>query len=83
MERQSIDLSLFVRHRIAGNIFMEGMVGRALGRKYRQFEGDQKVDFAIPLVAFGDNRVIKNEYAEFNDGLILTLKLILNIPMPE
>jgi hypothetical protein len=83
MERQSIDLSLFARHRIAGNIFVEGMVGRALGRKYRQFEGDQKVDFAIPLVAFGDNRVIKNEYAQFNDGLILTLKLILNIPMPE
>ena len=83
IERQSIDLSLFARQRLFGNIFVEGMVGRTMGRKYRQYEGDQKVDFAIPLVTFGDNRVIKNEYAEFKDGMILTLKLIYNIAMPE
>lgn len=83
MERQSIDLSLFARQRLFGNLFVEGMVGRTMGRKYRQYEGDQKVDFAIPLVTFGDERVIKNEYADFKDGMIFTLKLILSIPMPE
>ncbi|MFH0758590.1 MAG: DUF6268 family outer membrane beta-barrel protein [Bacteroidota bacterium] len=83
MERQSIDLSLFIRQRLAGNIFVEGMAGYAVGRKYRQFEGDQKVDFAIPLVAFGDNRVVKNEMAGFDNGLILTLKLIYNMTMPD
>ena len=83
IERQSIDLSLFARQRLFGNIFVEGMVGRTMGRKYRQYEGDQKVDFAIPLVTFGDERVIKNEYAEFKDGMILTLKLIYNMPLPE
>ncbi|MEN8158062.1 MAG: DUF6268 family outer membrane beta-barrel protein, partial [Bacteroidota bacterium] len=83
MERQSIDLSLFARQRLAGNIFVEGMVGRAVGRSYDQYAGDQKVDFAIPLVAIGDDRVLKNEYACFDDGLILTLKLIYNMPMPE
>ncbi len=84
MERQSIDLSLFVRHHIAGPIFIEGMVGRALGRNYRQYEGDQKVDFAIPLVAFGDERVVKDQLdTSFDDGLILTLKLIVNLAMPE
>ncbi|MCP4312272.1 MAG: hypothetical protein GY790_13485 [Bacteroidetes bacterium] len=83
MERQSIDLSLFLRQRLAGNFFVEGMVGRALGRQYRQFAGDQKVDFAIPMVAFGDERVAKNDFGAFNDGLILTLKLIYNMPMPE
>jgi hypothetical protein len=83
LERQSIDLSLFARQRIAGNIFVEGMVGRALGRKYRQFEGAQKVDFAIPLITFGDERVVKNEVAQFDSGLILTLKLVYNMPVPE
>ncbi len=83
MERQSIDLSLFARQRLFGDIFIEGMFGRSMGRKYRQYEGDQKVSFAIPLVTFGDERVIKNEYAQFQDGLILTLKLIYSIPMPE
>jgi len=83
MERQSIDLSLFARQRLFGNIFVEGMVGRTMSRSYHQYAGDQTVDFAIPLVTFGDDRVIKNEYAEFKDGMILTLKLIYNIAMPE
>ena len=83
MGRQSIDLSLFVRQRLFGDIFIEGMVGRTMARNYRQYEGDQKVSFAIPLVTFGDDRVIKNEYTQFEDGLILTLKLIYSIPMPE
>jgi len=83
MERQSIDLSLFARQRLGGNIFIEGMVGRTMGRSYHQYAGDQTVDFAIPLVTFGDERVMKNEYAEFKDGMILTLKLIYNIAMPE
>ena len=83
IERQSIDLSLFARQRLVGNIFVEGMVGRTMGRQYRQYEGDQKVDFAIPLVTFGDERVIKNEYADFKDGMILTLKLIYSMPLPE
>lgn len=81
MERQSIDLSLFLRQRIGGSFFVEGMVGRTFGRSYKQYEGDQKVSFAIPLVTFGDDRTVKN--ATFNDGLILTFKLIYNIPFPS
>jgi hypothetical protein len=80
MERQSIDLSLFLRHRLGGNFFVEGMAGYAVGRKYKQYAGDQKVNFAIPLVTFGDDRVAKN--VTFNDGMILTLKLVYNIPFP-
>ena len=81
MERQSIDLSLFLRQRIHKMVFIEGMVGRTFGRTYKQYEGDQKVDFGIPLVTFGDDRTVKN--VTFKDGLILTLKLVVNIPRPE
>jgi len=81
IERQSIDLSLFARQRIFGNIYLEGMAGRAFGRIYKQFAGDQKVDFAIPLLAFGDERVAKN--ANFKDGMIFTLKLVYNLRVPE
>ena len=83
LERQSIDESLFIRQRLAGNLFVEFMAGIALGREYRQYEADQKVDFALPLVTFGDDREMKNEFASFDDGLILTLKLIYNMPIPE
>ena len=81
MERQSIDLSLFARQRIYKMIFVEGMIGRTFGRGYKQYEGDQKVNFAIPLVTFGDERTVKN--TTFNDGLIFTLKLIVNIQRPD
>jgi hypothetical protein len=81
IERKSIDLSLFARQRLFGNIFVEGMVGRTMGRGYYQYAGDQKVDFGIPLVYFGDNRVAKN--VTFNDGMIFTLKLIYNMKVPE
>lgn len=85
LERQSIDLSLFLKHRLAGNIFVEGMAGLAVGRKYVQYGGDEKVSFGIPLVTFGDDRVVKEDPIDtgFNDGLILTLKLIYSIPRPQ
>ncbi|MEN8229473.1 MAG: DUF6268 family outer membrane beta-barrel protein [Bacteroidota bacterium] len=81
MERQSIDLSLYARQRLFGPMFLEGMVGRSFGRNYKQFAGDQKVDFAIPLISFGDNRTVKN--VTFKDGILLQLKLVINVRRPE
>jgi hypothetical protein len=81
MERSSIDLSLFARQRLYKNFFIEGMVGRTMGRSYEQYAGDQKVSFSIPLIGFGDDRTVKN--VTFNDGLIFTLKLIFNMKVPE
>ena len=79
IERFSVDLSLFARQRLFWNVYIEGMVGRTFGRNYKQYAGDQTVDFAIPLVTFGDNRVIKN--VNFNDGIIIQGKLLINLPL--
>lgn len=81
IERQSIDLSLFARQRIYKKIFIEGMVGRSIGRGYKQYHGDETVNFAIPLVTFGDERTPEN--TTFNDGMIFTLKLIFNMEVPD
>ncbi len=81
IERKSIDLSLFGRFRIAGNIYIEGRAGHSLGRSYAQYEADQKVDFSLPLVGFGDDREQKN--IVFKDGVIIDLRLVYNIPIPE
>jgi hypothetical protein len=81
MERQSIDLSLFARQRLFGSFFIEAMAGRSFGRGYKQYAGDQTVKFAIPLVAFGDERNVKN--VTFNDGMIFTVKLIFNVQVPD
>ena len=81
IQRNSIDLTLYARQRISGNIFFEMRGGMALGRSYDQYAGDQKVSFALPLVYFGDNRTVKN--TGFNGGPILDLRLVYNIPIPE
>ena len=79
LERKSIDESLFARYQLVGNIYMEGRFGYALGRSYAQYESDQKVDFTIPLVSFGDNRQQKN--ISFHDGLIASIRFIYNVPI--
>ena len=79
IERKSIDESLFARYRLVGNIYLEGRFGYALGRSYAQYEADQKVDFSLPLVGFGDNRVQKN--ISFHDGLIASIRFVYNVPI--
>ncbi len=81
IDRLSVDASLFARQRLFGPLFLEGTVGRSFARGYKQYAGDEKVKFAIPLVTFGDNRTLKS--VKFNDGIILQLKLVINIVRPE
>ena len=80
IERKSIDESLFARYKLGGNFDVEARVGYALGRSYAQYEADQTVDFSLPLVGFGDDRVQKN--VSFHDGAIASLRLIYNVPIP-
>ncbi len=79
MERKSIDETLFARYQLYGNIFLEGRFGYTLGRSYAQYEADQKVDFTLPLVGFGDNRIQKN--ISFHDGFIASVRFIYNVPI--
>lgn len=79
IERTSIDLTLFARQRIAGNLHVEGRVGYALGRKYIQYAQDQKVDFRVMIFSFGDDRVLKNQMMK--TGPIANLRLVYNLPL--
>ena len=81
IERSSIDLTAYARHKIAGNLYLEGRFGRALGRNYAQYAADQKVSFSLPLVGFGDDRTQKN--VKFNDGWIAEIRLVYSVPVPE
>jgi hypothetical protein len=79
IERTSIDLSLFGRIRLAGNLHLEGRFGYAVGRSYKQFSADQTVPFRISIIKFGDERVEKNQL--FDQGLIVDLRLVYNLPL--
>ncbi|MFC2138293.1 DUF6268 family outer membrane beta-barrel protein [Bacteroidota bacterium] len=81
IERLSIDLALYANYNIAKNINMEARFGQSMSRCYKQYDGNDKVDFAIPLVTFGDNRTVKN--IQFEDGLFFELRVIYSIAIPE
>ena len=81
IERTSIDLSLFARQRISGNIHLEGRFGHTLNRRYAQYSEDQKLDLRLMIVDFGDNRVQKN--GEIQNGFIGSLRIVYNLPIPD
>lgn len=79
IERKSIDIYTFIRHRISGNFHLEGRAGYALGRSYDQYGENDFVDFRFSLFTWGDNRIQKN--ANFSDGAFFNLRLIYNLPI--
>ena len=81
IERTSIDLNLFLRQRIAGNIHIEGRLGHTLNRKYAQYTEDQKLDLRLIIFNFGDDRVQKN--TNFQNGIIANIRLIYNLPLSQ
>lgn len=79
MERKSIDVGLFARHRISGNFHLEARFGYAFSRSYSQYAKDQKVSFSIPLVSFNDNRTKKN--TTYKDGSYANLRVVYALPL--
>ncbi|MFT6996683.1 MAG: hypothetical protein ACJAQ4_000424 [Cryomorphaceae bacterium] len=82
MERTSIDLSLFARYNLFGNVFAEGRLGYALDRNYEQYDEDENIDLRISIFRIGDNRGDPLN-ATFADGLIASLRVVYSLPLPE
>jgi hypothetical protein len=79
IDRRSIDETLYARYRLFGDFFLEGRFGYALGRSYTQYDADQKVDFTLPLISIGDDRVAKG--ASIHDGFIASLRVVYSISL--
>ena len=81
VQRESIDLSLFSNIRLFDKVHFEARFGYSLSRKYTQYEKGSKVDFALPLVRFGDDRTQKNE--NFKDGAFINFRLMYRLPIED
>lgn len=80
MERTSIDLTGFARWKMIGNWHLEGRAGFAIGRTYAQYDADQKVDFRLSIIKFGDHREDPKNIL-FNDGPIAQIRLVYSMPL--
>lgn len=81
LERRSIDVTFFGRRRIAGNLYAEARAGYSMSRQYYQYDADEQMHLRLVLFSFGDDRTAKN--VSFNDGPILNLRLVYNLPLDE
>lgn len=81
IERRSIEVGLFGRLKLTGDIYLEGRVGYSIDRRYEQYSGNDKLSLAIPLKNFGDDRVQKN--VSFGDGGYANLRLVYSIQLPQ
>ncbi len=81
IERRSIDLGLFARYHITGGIHVEGRYGYSFGRSYAQYNQDDKINLALPLVTIGDDRTQLNENANFSNGAYANLRLVYEIKL--
>jgi len=79
VERNSIDEALFARWRIAGNLHVETRFGYSLARVYEQYSEDQKMDFRLSIIRFGDSRLQKN--VNFDSGPIASIRLMYSLPL--
>jgi len=79
VERNSIDLSWFVNVPVFKNIFLEARAGYSLTKDYGLYAENQKVDLAIPLKYFGDNRIRANN--EYDGSPFLHLRLLYSLPV--
>ncbi len=77
IERTAIDLTAFGRWKVAGGLHLETRVGYSLGRAYQQFSEDQKMDFRLSIIGFGDERVQKN--VSFAPGPIAQIRLVYSL----
>ncbi len=60
-----------------GNVHVFGLVGRSIGRSYRAYETDDKLDFAISILKLGDDRRQLN--TDFEDGFVFKTSLLYRL----
>ena len=71
------EISLFLDYYITRNIVLNLKCGATIGRSYRVFAEDDKLDFKIAAFNFGEERIQLNK--DFSDGLIFELNFIYRL----
>lgn len=75
--KTSNELFAYLRFQLTKSIYLNTNIGYAIGRSYKVFDANDKVDFGLSSLYFGDNRVQLNE--NFDNGAIFKIELLYRI----
>ena len=77
--RQTNEVFAYLKFNFGKSIILQTKVGQSFGRKFRVYNDDDKVDFALPLTFVNDHRTQLN--TNFSNGLLFQLVLIYRLPL--
>ncbi len=81
LEKGSKDIFVYAEIPVMKDWALQGMIGHSFGRYYEVYDRDEKLDWAIGPVLFGDERTQVN--GEISDGLLMKFKLIYRYPLTK
>jgi len=73
----SNEIAAHVGYEPVKGLIIRGMAGVSLGRSFRVYENDDKIDFGLSLFRFGDDRVPLN--TDFANGLFYRAELVYRV----
>jgi hypothetical protein len=77
VQKSSNELFAYTRYPLTKSLLLHLRMGYAFFRSYKVYGADDKIDFSISSIYFGDNRTILN--APFKDGLIFKVDFVYRI----
>ncbi|MES2516242.1 MAG: DUF6268 family outer membrane beta-barrel protein [Bacteroidota bacterium] len=78
--RQTNELFAYLRFNLGKTCFVQTKVGQSFGRKFRVYNDDEKVDFALPLTFVNDKRRQLN--SNFSNGMVFQVVFVYRLPIP-
>jgi len=75
------EVSAYLSHEFKSGIIIKGQVGYSIGRSYRIYDNQDKIDFGISAFKFGDDR--KQLNTDFADGMVIRAELIYRFYLKE
>ncbi len=79
LEKGSKDFFLYVETPVMKDWAFQAMIGHSIGRYYEVYDADEKIDWSLGPVLFGDERTQIN--GDVTDGLMMKFKLVYRYPL--
>ncbi|MDU8887048.1 DUF6268 family outer membrane beta-barrel protein [Yeosuana sp. MJ-SS3] len=77
VSKTSNELVSYLRLKLSKSLYLNTNIGYAISRSYKVFDSEDKVDFALSGLYFGDDRTQLNE--NFKDGVLFKVELMYRL----
>ena len=81
MVKKNNELFGYLQYNLTKSVLLQAKVGHSIGRSFRVYPDDEKVDVGVSAFRFGDNREQLNP--DFKDGLVFNFRMIYRFDLSE